>query len=291
MEIDHLIPQKTSEIRLQELLQEHLTTAERELPFDIHAPHNLGPICGPCNGEKSNGDFTSAPRMMSVLRKARRLERRVIQAVEKFHSGKAFNSAMSTVTGFDQTNDDVMETLSELGPALINRLRHIVPQILEGPSNYDFSDPDGDAMDDYLVTVTLDETSRRARVLLEDAYSCDFDAALVTTVRAVIDEIRAQLRRLIEHALEERGYGPDVGPVQARIDVAVNGLTVDPGGPQFELHGSYEGEGTAEAAIQNPRNDSGTSWVQRDAEDKGHFTAGFFPDDAPDVVVDYVDLS
>jgi hypothetical protein len=48
---------------------------------------------------------------------------------------------------------------------------------------------------------------------------------------------------------------------------------------------------TAEAAIQNHRIDPGTSGTQRDADDQGHFTAMFFPGDAPDVEVDYVDLS
>lgn len=73
----------------------------------------------------------------------------------------------------------MMGTLTELGPALIARLRYIAPHILEGPSNYDYSDPHSAATDEYLVTVTLDETSRRARILLEDTCRCDFDAGLV----------------------------------------------------------------------------------------------------------------
>jgi hypothetical protein len=83
---------------------------------------------------------------------------------------------------------------------------------------------------------------------------------------------------------------PDVGPAEARIELDVRRLTVDPSGPSFQFHGFYEAEGTAEAAIQNPRNDSGTSWVQRDADDRGEFIAHFFPDDAPDVIVDYIEL-
>ena len=249
-----------------------------------------GPGCRRCNVEKGNRDFLTAPRFMALLAKARQLEPTVIRTVQKFHSGNEFAKAVATVTGVDPNDADVIETLAELGPALINRLRYIAPYILEGPSTYDYFDPDGDATDEYIVTVTLDETSRRARVLLEDAYSCDFDAALVTVVRAVIEEICQELSREIARELERRGYDPDVAPANARIELAVDRLTVDPSGPRFELRGTYQAEGTAEAAIQNYRNDSGTSWTQRDADTQGHFSAAFFPGDAPDVEVDYIDL-
>jgi hypothetical protein len=291
VDIDHLIPQSYSGSQLQATLDQNLTDELRALPFDIHAPHNLGPGCRRCNVEKANRDFLTAPRFLALLAKARQLEPTVIHTVGKFRSGNAFTKALATVTGVDPTDTEVMGTLAELGPALINRLRYIAPHILEGPSNYDYFDPDGDAADEYVVTVTLDETSRRARVLLEDAYGCDFDAALVKVVRAVIEEICQQLGRAIAHELAMRGYDPDVAPVNARIELAVNRVTVDPDGPRFELHGTYQAEGTAEAAIQNYRNDSGTSWTQRDADDQGHFTAAFFPEDAPDVEVDYIDLS
>lgn len=291
VDIDHLVPQSLSPAQRQTLLEESLTAELHDLPFDIHAPHNLGPGCRSCNTEKGNRDLLSAPRFMTLLSRARELEPAVIRTVRKFHSGKALTSALATITGADSTDPDIMQALAELGPALIARLRYIAPDILEAPSNYDYFDPDGDASDEYLVTVTLDETSRRARILLEDAYHCDFDPALVTVVRAVIDEICEQLGRAIARELENRGYDPDVAPVTARIDLAVNRLAVDPDGPRFELHGTYQAEGTAEAAIQNYRNDCGTSWVQRDAEDAGNFTAAFFPADAPDIEVDYIDLS
>jgi 5-methylcytosine-specific restriction endonuclease McrA len=291
VEIDHLIPQSSSGPQLQAKLADNLTDELLALPFDIHALHNLGPGCHNCNGEKGDRDFLTAPRFMALLAKARELEPAVIQTVRRFHSGNAFTKAIATVTGVDPTGTGIMETLAELGPALITRLRYIAPHIVEGPSDYDYFDPEGDATDEYIVTVTLDETSRRARVLLEDAYGCDFDAALVTVVRAVIEEICQQLGRAIAHVLEDRGYDPDVAPVNARIDLAVNRLTVDPDGPQFELQGTYQADGTAEAAIQNYRNDSGTSWIQRDADEQGHFTATFFPGDSPAIEVDYVDLS
>ena len=287
-----MIPQSYSGPELQAILNETLTDDLRTLPFDIHAPHNLGPGCRRCNIEKTNRDFLAAPRFMALLAKARELENTVISTVRKFHSGNAVTKAIATVTGIDSTDTAVMETLAQLGPALINRLRHIAPHVLEGPSNYDYFDPYGDASDEYVVIVSLDERSRRARVVLEDAYACDFDAALVTVVRAVIEEIRQHLGRLIAHELENRGYYPDVAPVNASIELVVNGLTMDPGdGPRFELHGTFQAEGTAEAAIQNYRNDSGTSWTQRAADDQGLFSVAFLPENAPDVEVDYVDLS
>jgi hypothetical protein len=161
VDIDHLIPQSYSGSQLQATLDQNLTDELRALPFDIHAPHNLGPGCRRCNVEKANRDFLTAPRFMALLAKARQLEPTVIHTVGKFRSGNAFTKALATVTGVDPTDTEVMGTLAELGPALINRLRYIAPDILEGPSNYDYFDPDGDATDEYVVTVTLDETSRR----------------------------------------------------------------------------------------------------------------------------------
>ena len=162
VDIDHLIPQSYSGSQLQATLDQNLTDELRALPFDIHAPHNLGPGCRRCNVEKANRDFLTAPRFMALLAKARQLEPTVIHTVGKFRSGNAFTKALATVTGVDPTDTEVMGTLAELGPALINRLRYIAPHVLEGPSNYDYFDPDGDATDEYVVTVTLDETSRRA---------------------------------------------------------------------------------------------------------------------------------
>lgn len=290
VEIDHLIPQSYAGSQLQEMLDDNLTDDLRAMPFDIHAPHNLGPGCRTCNGEKGNRDFLTAPRFMALLARARQLEPTVIRTVRKFHSGNAFTAALATATGVDPTDPAIMDTLTELGPALIARLRYIAPHVLEGPSNYDYFDPDSDATDEYLVTATLDETSRRARILLEDAYRCDFDAALVTVVRAVIEEIRQRLARAIARELENRGYDPDVAPADARIEIDVSGLSADPDGPNFELRGTYKAEGTAWASIQDYRNDSGTTDLQRDADDQGHFTVTFYPGDAPNVEVDYVDL-
>lgn len=61
----------------------------RVLPIDIHAPHNLGPGCRTCNGEKENRDFLTAPRFMALPARARTPEPAVTRTVRKFHSGNA----------------------------------------------------------------------------------------------------------------------------------------------------------------------------------------------------------
>ncbi|WP_373199000.1 hypothetical protein [Mycobacterium marinum] len=107
----------------QTLLEESLTAELRDLPFNIHAPHNLDPGCRSCNTEKGNRDLLSAPRFMTLPSRARELEPAVIRTVRKFHSGKALTTALATVTGVDSNDPDTMQTLAELGPALITRLR------------------------------------------------------------------------------------------------------------------------------------------------------------------------
>lgn len=291
VDVDHLIPQSYSGDELRTMLDENLTEELRTLRFDIHAPHNLGPACRDCNGEKSNRDFLTAPRFMALLARARELEPAVVQAVRKFHSDNAFTKALATLTGADLSNPDLMETLNELGPALITRLRYIAPHIVEGPSNYGYFDPDGwDSDNDYLVTITFDESSRRARVVLEDVYGCDFDSTMVTVVRAVANRICEELAATMAHELSVSGCDPDVGPVQARIELGISGLAFDPVDNNFDVQGAYQADGSAFVAVQNYRNDSGTSERQREADIQGDFTVSFYPEDDANLVVSYVDL-
>ncbi|MFD3695012.1 hypothetical protein ACFWUZ_02430 [Streptomyces sp. NPDC058646] len=53
-QIDHIIPQDVSELRLHELWSSY----SLPIDFDIHDPHNLAPICIPCNGVESKGNAT-----------------------------------------------------------------------------------------------------------------------------------------------------------------------------------------------------------------------------------------
>lgn len=288
VQIDHMIPQDCSGSELKAMLDANLTPEARALGFDIDEPHNLGPICPRCNGEKRATNFLGAPRFMSLLVRARALEPAVVDTVRRFHNRNAMTEAIMIITGADPADTAVADTLSQLGPLLINRLRYIAPDILGGPSNYDFFDPGGDELNH--VAVTLDEASRRARIVLEDAYGCDFDAAILEAVRALIAEIQDHLSQRIASPLWDRGYDPDVGDVVGRIDINVTRLTLEAAGPSFEFQGSYEAEGSALVAIQNSRNDSGTSWVDRYSDDEGQFSISFFPGDVPAIEVDYVEL-
>lgn len=283
VEIDHMIPQALSRKESDGLLVDLLSPQYRIAPFKMHAPHNLAPICGLCNNEKKSEVFLDTPRFMSLLRQAIKREQRVVERVLKFRKGNTFSKAMVTVTGIDESNLDAMAALAELGPIFVNRLRYIAPDILQGPSNYDFANPMFTEM--HRVAVTLDEAARRARIVLEDGYGCAFDAVLTEVSGAVTRAIQDRLAAVIAAELAGQGYDPDVGTPEGWVDIAITSLAQEPGAQIFECGGTYEADGATFAAIQDPRSDSGTDWVQREADVEGRFTVQFWIDEAPSISV------
>ena len=78
IEIDHIIPHTLETDRLRVVLEELGLPTD----FDVHNVANLAPICGTCNLEKTNQDFTSAPVVVGRHRKAQGLRQQVIEAVQ-----------------------------------------------------------------------------------------------------------------------------------------------------------------------------------------------------------------
>ena len=96
VDIDHMIPRSVRGPQLKAIVEDVLNSEIRPRPFNIDAPHNLAPICRRCNGEKTNANFITTPRFMSLLRRAVSLERGVVDAVRKFRKRNAFTESMMT---------------------------------------------------------------------------------------------------------------------------------------------------------------------------------------------------
>ncbi|MGR6978224.1 HNH endonuclease [Mycobacteroides abscessus] len=290
IEIDHIIPSsyRHNTSRLDEVLRDCLSPQEVELGFDIDAPHNLAPICRKCNKDKSNDTFEAVPVFTRRLRKARNLESRVEKLVSAFGDRTKLAQALLDVAALAELDDPkAEETLMEFGPLMVNRLRVVAPDVLEAPSDYPFDHANGDEM--HHIIVTLNEAGRRARVILEDVYSCDFDESIFYPVGAVMGAINAQLVSSMESYLASGGeWYPDVGEPRGRIVVEVEELVYQP--PKgFEIGGKFEADGSSLASI-HANNDSGTAEVQVDATATGAFSLYFEPHDE-DVEADSVELT
>ncbi len=290
MQIDHLIPQsyRFSASRLDEVLRDCLSPKEVEIGFDIDAPHNLAPICPKCNKDKSDDTFEAVPVFTRRLRKARKLESRVEKLFHAFGNRNQLAKALIKVAAVADLDDPkVKDTLMEFGPLMVNRLRIAAPDVLEAPSHYPFDNANGDEM--HHVIVTLDEAGRRARVILEDVYSCDFDESISYPVRAVVKAINTELVSSMANYLFSGGQSdPDIGEPTGRVVVEVEELVYEsPKG--FRIGGRFEADGSSLVAI-HANTDSGTAWVQVDGTATGAFSLYFEPDH-DDVDAESVELT
>ncbi|MEB3072081.1 HNH endonuclease [[Mycobacterium] vasticus] len=278
MEIDHLIPRsyRQNSKRLKKTLLECLPVELAELPFDIDAPHNLAPICRDCNNDKRDDSFEGSMKFTRLLEKARKREPEVVKLFRAFEDKHDLAKALLTVTVAEIADSKAKETLMEFGSLMVNRLRVVAPDVLETPSDYPLDDPSGDQM--HHVIVTLNQPGRRAQVILEDVYGCDFDDALRYPGRAVVNAINDQLRLSMHSYLFQGGEADaDIESPSGRVVVEVAELAyVSP--EEFRLSGRFEADGASVAAI-HASTDSGTAWVQVDATAAGAFELYFAPDD------------
>ena len=278
MEIDHLIPRsyRSRPKALGELLRDCLAPEDRDLGFVIDAPHNLAPICPGCNGRKSDKPFGKIPVFIDLLKTARKREPEVVKRFHAFYARNDLAKALLTVTVAEVDEPKAQETLVQFGSLMVNRLRAVSPDILETPSNHDLDDPDLDRM--HHVVVTLDRSGRRAKVILEDVYGCDFDEALITPIRSVIAAIKRHLVSSMSSFFYDGGEAdPDIGEPAGRMLVEVSKVvyeTVE----EFCLGGKFEADGASLTGI-HANNDSGTEFVQAEATALGTFSLYFGPDD------------
>lgn len=278
MEIDHLIPRsyRHNPERLERTLYECLPAELVGVPFDIDAPHNLAPICRDCNNDKRDDSFEGSMKFTRLLEKARKRESEVDRLFRAFEDKHDLAKALLTVTVAEVADPKAKETLMEFGSLMVNRLRMVAPEVLETPSDYPLDDPSADRM--HHVIVTLNEAGRRARVILEDVYGCDFDEALRYPVRAVVSAINDGLRSSMHSYLFQGGEpDADIEVPSGRVLVEVTELAYS-SSEEFRLGGRFEADGASDAAI-HANTDSGTGWVQVDATAAGTFDLYFAPDD------------
>ncbi|RYF41434.1 MAG: hypothetical protein EOO27_46325 [Comamonadaceae bacterium] len=164
----------------------------------------------------------------------------------------------------------------------MDRFRSEAPEVLEAPSTHDYQgrysrdageEPPVFGGGPLLNSVILDEGSRRAKVILEDAFGWDFDQLLDIAVAAAEPSIRKMLTEQIESQLERAGHEyPEVGSVDGFMSFVIGEVRYDADDRSFLVRGSFEADGSADVAVIDYQNDSGTEWGQWDADlTKGSF--------------------
>lgn len=292
VQIDHLIAQDLVAVSLAEKLAESGTKEVQELDFDVHAPHNLGPVCVPCNVLKSNTDFTASVKFVGLLDKARKLESVVTKHVRAWRKSDKVTKAMLAVSVADLSDEAAREALLSLGPIVVNRLRRVAPEALKQPYFYSFDDHLNERFPGILMV--MDESSRRARIVLEDVFGYEFD----DTVIALVDDLRREISSAIEEVFEAdmssqlRDHGHEyflIENIEDSIRVELRELSFDAESSVFGVRGRFDAAGTAHVDL-TVGNDGGFDTEQVDADPvRGAFSAEFtLGSDVSDVkVVDY----
>lgn len=279
-EIDHIVPWTLPQVEVASIKAKYLTTKDAEA-FGVHLVHNLAPACGGCNLRKSNASFEDVGALAIWLKDAHKKQAEVEKTVLGLRSTQGMQKALGKLLGADLSHPTSRQCLDRLGPALIDRLRFEAPKVLEGESAHEYrgeysldDEEPGSFWEGPLVTsVILDEGSRRAKVVLEDVFGWDFDEALDIAVRAVARAIKEDLAlQIVSQAKEDGHYDPDVGSVEGPVSIAISEVRYEAETRTIHVRGSYVADGSAEVAVDDAQNDSGTEWKQYDTE----MTEGFF---------------
>ncbi|MGC4795718.1 hypothetical protein ACLQ3H_16595 [Micromonospora saelicesensis] len=168
-----IIPNSTPAARLEELV----TLYNLPAGFDLQDPQNLAPICGPCNTEKSNGDFLDAPITLSKLRLAAHRASRVIAQVEDYYRASAVAHHLVAAAASDLSRPQSRGEFLQFAQAIVQ----IMAQLDEGSIDFqavrELRVDVGDG--DFLLTrVNLDGRGRTAQAIIEAICGCSLADAL-----------------------------------------------------------------------------------------------------------------
>jgi hypothetical protein len=188
LEIDHIAPRSPR--------------GDLDPAFDVDAAENLAPICGPCNKEKSNGEFQDAPRVDATRKAAVEAAPKVRRNLERFYKDDAVVKALLAVTVADLASPDAAEAITAFGMAIMPVFRESFPEILAAPYTRDYTvrrptmniqGREVEIPEDRSIA-ELDAQGQRAVVILEDVMGISMVDAIDNVRRAIGDDIEEQIQ-------------------------------------------------------------------------------------------------
>ncbi|MEV6361368.1 HNH endonuclease [Nocardia asteroides] len=270
VQIDHIIPRDLKKKPQQkDALVERLLGPDAVPGYELDALYNLGPICPtPCNGDKSNHLY-DAPILMEVLRRAAAKVPQVASFIQSYKVPTIVQKALAAVVVADLEDDRCIEALTQFAPLLASRLERI-----DFSTTEEIFDPTADEPE--LVAITMDRLGRRARDVLEVLSGQGIDGALAEPIRAVKRAIADRLLSDITSQVVEAGHlYPDVSPATTRMSMELNALRYNVDDDQFEMLGTFDADGVAEAAVMGADGD-GLQYLQRESDGHGTFEVRFW---------------
>jgi hypothetical protein len=208
IQIDHIVPRATGAARLQQLIEMH------GLPADFHVdrPANLAPICGPCNIEKSSGNYLIAPLVTAKLRRAQRHEAEVVRRVRAHATANTVARDLTRAVTANLRAAEVRRSFLRHAPAVVQTLALIDESKTEFVVGRDF-EVDLGGYFFMPVSLTLDTRGRTAQSVIEDLCGCTLPDALDDSLLDLMMKVSTEVQNRVE------GYSGDSGSVgPATID-------------------------------------------------------------------------
>lgn len=214
LQVDHLLPQTATGPQLARLAKE----LGQHQPYDVHDPYNLAPICGPCNIEKRAADFTGTPRLLSLLRKTRRVRPDVVQHVELLLRSGDLSELLLQFQSLDLAGPVDRESLEEVAPMFVERIASIDPSLIRHPLRRTVQRATASPRTGELIMVEVDvpDAGRRNLEALER-----FGAPIEQWPTVLTEEFGHELDALADSCVPEAEYAAErVIETFARVGVA-----------------------------------------------------------------------
>jgi HNH endonuclease len=285
LEIDHIVPRNPR--------------GGLEPDFDVDAAENLAPICGPCNKEKSNGEFEDAPRIDAMRNAAVKAAPKVRRNLERFYKDDGVVKALLAVTAADLASPDVAEAISAFGAAIMPVFREIFPEILTETYTWDytirkppltFQGQEVDLPGERSIA-ELDAQGQRALVILEDVIGISMADAIDYVRRSVERDIDEQINSKLRDGMG--GYyvnsHADERPCSNGIDVFVSELRYEDAG--VVLAGELDGTFIVELEEYDPDPERWSTYRKADFDFAADFSVTFCRGEVSDAWVDVTKLA
>lgn len=237
--LDHIVPQHPPRGTTLAAMFRDLGLPEDS---DVHDIANLALICSSCNTEKQNTDLTTVPRIAKLVQAARTRKATVLQKATRIRSAgsKQVGRAIDTLREADGGDPAVRGILHDLLPGTLRALDLIDPDIVHLPFARSFLvDVEGGARAD----LTLDETSERALIVLEEVYA-DQDSFLVIVLEAVLDELLGEIEGEAGDHFDRLGRvgDPTLETSTSATRVSITGMSFDRFDETLAVSGTIETE-------------------------------------------------
>lgn len=279
LEIDHIAPRNPR--------------GDADPGFDVDAAENLAPICGPCNKEKSNGEFQDAPRIDAMRKTAVGAAPKVRRNLERFYKNDTVVKALLAVTVADLASPDVAEAITAFGMAIMPVFRESFPEILNAPYTRDYTvqrptmiirGQEVELPEEQSIA-ELDAQGQRAVVILEDVMGISMVDAIDNVRRAIGDDIEEQVDRWLRNGMDGRyaNASRDEHPSSNPIGIAVSELRYEDGGVIFS--GEFDGTFITEIEEYDPDPERWTTYRKADFDFTGDFSVTLTGEDVTDVWV------